>query len=166
MWLQKVVMTRTILVAFLALAPLACQSSAQIVELSVSPKQEKNFNRFMAWVDNHASLKHNESLKESHRAVFAALKNNDSPAYFAALPRLDAAVALLSAQEREEMYNFFLTLSAPEGKSPLKSGENSGGGECQVECLFGSCRITCPSGTKPQCSCQWGVPSSGCEPFN
>ncbi len=159
-------MTRTILVAFLVLAPLACQSSTQIVELSVSPKQEENFNRFMAWVDNHALLRHNDSLKESHRAVFAALKNNDSPAYFAALPRLDAAVAMVSTQEHEEMYNFFLTLSALEGKPPLKTGGNSAGGECRVECLFGSCRISCPSGTKPKCSCQWGVPYGGCEPFN
>jgi hypothetical protein len=140
-------------------------SDSIVVMLSVSAQQEENFRAFTNWLGQHASLKHNTSFSAAHTAVFAALKKNDASAYFAAIALLDSASAKLSTQEQQDMYNFFISLPAPEGKMRPVNGENGGGGACEVECLFGSCRITCPSGTKPKCFCQWGQPHCGCEPY-
>lgn len=154
-----------LIIVGLALVALACHSYAQVVELSVSGQQEKNFNAFIAFLRQHASLKHNDSLIAAHRAVFTAVKKNDAQAYKAALRRLDSAVVKMSAQEQQDIYNFFLTLPSPDGSLRPRDGGDGGGGWCQTVCLFGSCRIKCPSGTKPKCFCQWGQPHCGCEPY-
>ncbi len=37
---------------------------------------------------------------------------------------------------------------------------------CEADCLLTSCRIICPSSTKPKCQCHWFFADCGCEPYN
>ena len=139
-----------------------------IVKFSVSEQQEKNFNAFMAWLEKHKSLAKNDSLKMAYQDVFAALKKNDGPKYFIAIKQLDRALARVTGEEKEDMYSFFLTLTPVKDSSSPENGNESLSGTttCNVSCLFGSGKTTCPPGTKPKCFCQWGVPHTGCEPYD
>jgi len=141
------------------------QDSA-IVTLSVSPQQEKNFNAFMAWLEAHPSLSQNDSLKQVHRSVFAAMKKNNAREYLAEKKRLEGALAKISSEVKQDLYKFFLALSPMKKSSSTaaQSGTSGGGGRCNVDCLFGSCSIGCPAGTKPKCQCHSGEPDCGCEP--
>lgn len=161
---RKEGMIRYCVIAFLVVGSLACRPHAQMVRLSVSDQQQKNFEAFLLWVRQHPSLKDNDGLIAAHRSAFTALKNNDAQAYFAALDRLDAAAASVTHQEDRDIFNFFSTL--PSARGSLRPDEGNGdGGRCQVACLFGSCTIECPPGTKPSCSCQKGFPRCACEPY-
>ena len=137
-----------------------------IVKLSVSEQQEKNFNAFMAWLQKHKSLAKNDSLRLAYQSVFAALKKNDVQKYFRATKQLDRVLTRVTDAEKQDMYNFFLTLTPIKDSSPHENGNNGLlGGKCKVSCVFGSCEITCPPDTKPKCFCQWGSPHCGCEPY-
>lgn len=140
------------------------------IALSVSPQQEKNFNAFIAWLNKHQSLKRNDSLKTAYLAAFQALKNNNSRSYFATVGRLERLFRKLTSQEKADIRSFMLTrVSTKHDSIPeMKNGaaalfqEN----HRQVQCIFGNCSITCPSGTKPKCFCRdTGMPDCGCEPY-
>lgn len=131
------------------------------VRLSVSPQQEENFNAFMSWLDTVESLKDNKSLREAYVEVFAATKQNDYASYVPRIKKLGEEVAKLSNEQKTAMVEFFTTLSPPPKLAPMQVPDNW----CRVSCLFGSCEISCPAGTKPKCFCQWGSPHCGCEPY-
>lgn len=137
-----------------------------VVALSVSAQQDENFNAFTAWLRAHRSLKQNSNLQSAYKAVFAALKKNDYPTYTKEIDRLNSALTALRVQETTDMQQFFQTLSLDSSPTAPIGGGGSGGGSCQVSCLFGSCSINCPSGTKPKCFCQGGNPQCGCEPYS
>lgn len=160
----------TSLLMILGVASLLCNVTAcaqgadtTIATLSVSSEQEENFDLLVTWLDTHSTLKQNDSLKSAYQTVFAALKKNDYTSYIKELGHLNSLLNNLSAAETDDMYNFFRTLIVPKA-TPMqpKGGE---GGRCNADCLFGSCSVECPVGTKPKCFCQWGFPQRGCEPY-
>ena len=139
---------------------------AVIARLSVSPQQEANMNLFLSWVDTTESLRGNSGLKDAYQAGFVALKQNDYTDYVVQSGRLDDERGRLNQDQKTAMYQFFQTLSVESEPSPVTEGPKGGGGRCSVSCLFGSCDIECPAGTKPKCFCQWGDPHCGCEPYS
>lgn len=153
-----------LLILILPLCACAQGSGSMVVTLSVSPQQETNFNLFMSWLDTHSSLKQNDNIKNAYQAVFAALKKNDYETYVKEVSILNPILKKMSPDEQNDIYNFFLTLAAPE-VTPQQS-ITPPGGSCNVSCLFGSCSVECPAGTKPKCFCQWGSPHCGCEPYD
>lgn len=145
--------------------PAAKQDTA-IARFSVSLQQEKNFNAFMAWLEAHQTLAQDDSLKQAYRSVFAAMKKNNAREYSAQLKWLDQALAKISHQAKKEMTMFFSTLPPVKSSSSAsRVGLSEGGGGCSADCIFGSCEIECPAGTKPKCQCHSGEPDSGCEPY-
>lgn len=145
--------------------PSAGTVDSVVVTLSVSAQQEDNFNAFVAWLSTHPSLKQNATLQSAYRAVFAALTKNDYATYTSELKEVNAILAGLKTQETTDIQQFFQTLSLDSSPMAPIGGGGSGGGSCQVSCLFGNCSINCPSGTKPKCFCQGGNPQCGCEPY-
>jgi len=127
---------------------------------SVSPEQERNFNAFMSWLDTQESFKLKEGLKGAYRGLFVAMKRNDYAEYASWWKKFQDELSKLSDEQKSAMYKFFLTLSVENVQCP-SPGDNG----CVVNCLFGCCTINCPTGTKPKCFCQWGMPQCGCEPY-
>lgn len=146
----------------------AGKQDTAIVSLSVSPQQDKNFNAFMAWLEAHPTLAQNDSLKQAYRSVFAAMKKSNAREYSAQIKRLEQALAKISRQAKKDMTKFFSTLPPikKSSSSAAQLGIGGGGGKCRVDCIFGSCEIECPAGTKPKCQCHSGEPDCGCEPYD
>ncbi len=131
--------------------------------LSVSEQQEENFNKFVQFLDNQESLKLvGENLKSVYEKVFVAMKQNDYKEYIINKEILDKEFANLNENQRNTILEFFHTLT------PIELNEKEiPANSCKVSCLFGSCEITCPDGSKPKCRCEWyGAPDCGCEPFS
>lgn len=162
-WKHRGLMTTVLFVL------LSCSSAGQIsgkadttggvLTFNVSAQQEQNFNAFISWLNTQASFKLDEGLINAYHGTFAAMKQNNYAEYVSWGKKLGEEFAKLSREQKAAMHQFFLTLSVENVALPAPANS------CNASCLFGSCSISCPTGTKPKCFCQWGEPQCGCEPY-
>jgi len=154
----------TALAVILASEACAAQQGTEKLVLTVSPLHRANFRAFEQWYQTEEHLSPYMGLLDAYRAAFNAATVNAGVQYRRAISVIDSIFGGLPGSIKKFIGEFFTKLQRPDSSPIVPHG--TAGGSCGANCLFGSCTIECPQGTKPRCFCQWGEPHCGCEPLN
>ncbi len=143
------------------LVSLSAFAQNQNPEIIVLPQHEENYVKIVTWLKENKSFKGRLDFVNSIQETFKSAKSGDIKGYFHWLGIFKLELAKLGDTEKSELMNFTLSSLKPV-KRETKALELPG---CEVDCLLTSCRINCPSGTKPKCQCHWFFADCGCEPY-
>ncbi len=131
------------------------------VKIIVLPQHEENFNKTISWLKKDESFKNRVNFIRSIEETFKYAKVGDYESYVHWLSVFKSELSKLNDVEKSKLRDFILRSLTPV-KREVSPMEVPG---CRVDCLFTSCEITCPGGTKPKCRCEWFFADCGCEPY-
>lgn len=130
------------------------------VTVTVSPRNEENYNKLISWLSENALFSGKSSFIASISETFRHAKNGNIEQYRYWLEIFKSEMAKLSDVEKTELVNFALSSFTIDDtdNTPTPMTANT----CEISCGLSKCRVSCESGASAVCKCNWFFAECGC----